>query len=88
VEEIPARTVVRPAWRKALLGRLVVDDGAVVDPTTGRVLDFITTTPAAAASTTMTFTTGGRGEVAAGHRAGRLSLPELINPEPTNGAPQ
>jgi hypothetical protein len=88
VEEIPARMVVRAAWRKALLGRLVVDDGAVVDPTTGRVLDFVTATPAVAASTTMTLTTGGRAEVAAGHRAGRLSLPELMNPELTDGVSQ
>jgi hypothetical protein len=51
----------------------------VIDPGTGRVLDFATVRPAGAASTTMTFKTGGRTEIAAGHRAGWLSLPELMN---------
>ncbi|OJF15379.1 hypothetical protein [Couchioplanes caeruleus] len=80
IEQIPAKKVVRPAWRKTLLARLSVEpDGTVVDSATGRVLDFIEVRPAAAPmSTTMTFKDHGRDTVAASHREGRLSLPELL----------
>ncbi|MEV4704522.1 hypothetical protein [Actinoplanes sp. NPDC049316] len=80
IEEIPAKKVVRAAWRKTLLARLRVEpDGTVVDPVTGRVVDFAEARPPASpTSTTMTFKDRGRDEVAAGHREGRLSLPELM----------
>lgn len=82
VQEVPAQRVVRSTFRKALLARLVTDaDGTVVDPQSGRVCDFVTPVPAAPPSTTMTFKAHGRDEVAAGHRAGRLSLRDLLLPE-------
>ncbi|MFI5493557.1 hypothetical protein [Actinoplanes sp. NPDC051859] len=84
IEDIPATQVVRPAWRKALLARLQVEaGGAVVDPDSGRVLDFVESQPAPpATSTTMTFKPHGRDTVAASHREGRLSLPELLHGGP------
>lgn len=83
VEEVPAQHHVRAAFRKVLLARLTVEpDGTVVDPTTGRVVDFATRVPAAApARTTLTFKTGGRERVAAGHRDGQLPLPHLLAPQ-------
>ncbi|MEV4814967.1 hypothetical protein [Micromonospora tulbaghiae] len=70
---------VRPAWRKALLGRMKVEpDGTVVDGETGRVLDFVEVAEPPPPSTTLTFKKGGREEVAAAYRDGRLTLPELL----------
>ncbi|MBL6280132.1 hypothetical protein JMF97_28620 [Micromonospora fiedleri] len=70
---------VRPAFRKALLGRLRVErDGTVVDGETGRVLDFVKVAEPGPPSTTLTFKKGGREEVAAAYRDGRLALPELL----------
>ncbi|MFI7283077.1 hypothetical protein ACIBOV_22735 [Micromonospora chersina] len=70
---------VRPAWRKALLARMRVEqDGAVVDGETGRVLDFVKVAEAPPPSTTLTFKKGGREEVARAYRDGRLALPELL----------
>jgi hypothetical protein len=80
VEEFVAAPVesVRPAWRKALLARLDVVDGRAVDTKTGRVLDFIEMAEPAPPVTTMTFKTGGREQVAAAYRDGRLALSELL----------
>ncbi|MFU8873257.1 hypothetical protein [Micromonospora sp. SL4-19] len=70
---------VRPAFRKALLGRMRVEsDGTVVDGETGRVLDFVEVAEPPPPSTTLTFKKGGREEVAAAYRDGRLALPELL----------
>ncbi|MFF0467526.1 hypothetical protein ACFYPX_08905 [Micromonospora zamorensis] len=70
---------VRPAWRKALLGRMKVEqDGTVVDGETGRVLDFVKVAEPPPPSTTLTFKRGGREEVARAYRDGRLALPELL----------
>lgn len=70
---------VRPAWRKALLGRMLVEeDGAVVDRETGRVLEFVEVVEPGPPSTTMTFKKGGREEVARAYRDGRLALPDLL----------
>ncbi|MET8352621.1 hypothetical protein [Micromonospora sp. NPDC005206] len=70
---------VRPAWRKALLGRMKVEqDGTVVDGETGRVLDFVEVAEPPPPSTTLTFKKGGREEVARAYRDGRLALPELL----------
>ncbi|MBM0229942.1 hypothetical protein [Micromonospora sp. ATA51] len=70
---------VRPAWRKALLARMKVEpDGTVVDGETGRILDFVEVAEPPPPSTTLTFKKGGREEVAAAYRDGRLALPELL----------
>ncbi|WP_435586086.1 hypothetical protein [Micromonospora aurantiaca (nom. illeg.)] len=70
---------VRPAFRKALLSRMRVErDGTVVDGETGRVLDFVEVAEPPPPSTTLTFKKGGREEVAAAYRDGRLALPELL----------
>ncbi|MDG4796972.1 hypothetical protein [Micromonospora sp. WMMD1082] len=70
---------VRAAFRKALLGRLRVErDGTVVDGETGRVLDFVEIAEPGPPSTTLSFRKGGREEVAAAYRDGRLALPELL----------
>ncbi|WFE47639.1 hypothetical protein [Verrucosispora sp. WMMD1129] len=70
---------VRPAFRKALLGRLrIEEDGTVVDGATGRILDFVEVAQPGRPSTTLTFKKGGREEVAAAYRDGRLALPELL----------
>ncbi|SCG15550.1 hypothetical protein GA0070610_1784 [Micromonospora echinofusca] len=70
---------VRPAWRKALLGRMKVEpDGTVVDGETGRVLDFVEVAEPPPPSTTLTFKKGGREEVARAYRDGRLALPDLL----------
>jgi hypothetical protein len=70
---------VRPGWRKALLARLRVEpDGTVVDGETGRVLDFVKVAEPGPPTTTLTFKKGGREEVAAAYRDGRLALPELL----------
>ncbi|MFG1660738.1 hypothetical protein ACGFIY_29795 [Micromonospora chersina] len=71
--------LVRPAFRKALLGRMKVEqDGTVVDGETGRVLDFVEVAEPPPPSTTLTFKKGGREEVASAYRDGRLALPELL----------
>ncbi|TDB80963.1 hypothetical protein [Micromonospora sp. KC721] len=70
---------VRPGWRKALLARMRVEpDGTVVDGETGRILEFVRVAEPPPPSTTLTFKKGGREEVAAAYRDGRLSLPELL----------
>lgn len=70
---------VRPAWRKALLARMTVEqDGTVVDSETGRVLDFVEVAEPPPPSTRLTFKTGGREEVARAYRDGRLALPDLL----------
>jgi hypothetical protein len=74
----PVETV-RPAWRKALLGRMRVEqDGTVVDGETGRVLDFVRIAEPPPPSTRMTWKTGGREEVARAYRDGRLALGDLL----------
>lgn len=80
VVTVPAQQQVRPSWRKALLARATVEpDGSVVDAQTGRILDFVEAVPAPTPSaTTMTYKPHGRDAIAAGHRDGRLSLPELL----------
>lgn len=70
---------VRPGWRKALLARMKVEpDGTVVDGQTGRILDFVKVAEPPPPSTTLTFKKGGREEVAAAYRDGRLALPDLL----------
>lgn len=74
----PVETV-RPAWRKALLARMRVEpDGTVVDGETGRVLEFVRVAEPAPPATRLTWKTGGRKEVAAAYRDGRLALGELL----------
>jgi hypothetical protein len=76
--EVEAVESVRPAFRKALLGRLEVVDGKAVDPRTGVVLEFVTVTPPGPGGTTLTFKTAGRDRVAAAYREGVLTLPDLL----------
>lgn len=71
--------VVRLAYRKALLTRIALDDdGNVIDRETRQPLPFITPAPAGPPSTTLTFKTDGRHEVAKAYRDGRLSIGELL----------
>lgn len=74
---------VRPAWRKALLARMSVIDGQVVDKDTGRVLQFVRVAEPGPPSTTLTWKTGGRDEVANAYRDGRLTLDQLLALPPT-----
>lgn len=86
-EEVETETItterVRPAFVKVLDSRLKVDDdGVVLDPETGEMIEWARRVPAGPPKSTMTFAPGGRDAIAEAYRRGVLSLPELLASAP------
>lgn len=83
---VEVRTVVRPAWQKAILDRVVPGpDGAAVDPDTGEVVPGVTFTTGSAYVSTR-FDKEGRAAVLDALRAGTVTL-DLTTPTAALPAP-
>lgn len=78
-EEVQTIEQVRPAFRTALLDRLVMDaDGVVTDPATGERIDWVRPVPAGPRQIRLTFLRRGREAIAEAYRSGGLVLGEVL----------